>query len=73
MVQRWKKLILSLFWWLPQGDSFVLDMCAAPGSKTSQLLEALHNAAERERSNLSGVAREWPTIPGVPFHACIST
>lgn len=33
----------------------VLDMCAAPGSKTAQLLEALH-AGERLAAGLGGGA-----------------
>lgn len=26
----------------PKADHFVLDMCAAPGSKTTQLMEMMH-------------------------------
>ncbi|KAL8436198.1 hypothetical protein ACSSS7_001928 [Eimeria intestinalis] len=39
------------------------NMCAAPGSKTSQLLEALHKAAERERPREIGEADGWPVLP----------
>ncbi|KAL8273862.1 hypothetical protein Esti_002185 [Eimeria stiedai] len=45
------------------GNSIVLDMCAAPGSKTSQLLEALHEAAERERASEALEADGWPVFP----------
>ncbi|KAL8454251.1 hypothetical protein Emed_000360 [Eimeria media] len=38
-------------------------MCAAPGSKTSQLLEALHKAAERERQEEATESDGWPVFP----------
>ncbi|KAL8425711.1 hypothetical protein Efla_003089 [Eimeria flavescens] len=46
-----------------RGDSLILDMCAAPGSKTSQLLEALHKAAEREGSAQNCGTNGWPILP----------
>ncbi|XP_026192031.1 uncharacterized protein LOC34623416 [Cyclospora cayetanensis] len=54
-----------------RSDSLVLDMCAAPGSKTSQLLEALHRAAEHEKrcrriQEKRGTEMEedgWPALP----------
>lgn len=31
-----------------QADHFVLDMCAAPGSKTTQLIEAMHQSIKAQ-------------------------
>ena len=36
-----------------QPEHFVLDMCASPGSKTAQMLEALHAGAGSRSDNVS--------------------
>ncbi|PFH33172.1 putative tRNA (cytosine(34)-C(5))-methyltransferase [Besnoitia besnoiti] len=49
MRQEVVSMIPALFFDI-KADSRVLDLCAAPGSKTSQLLERMHVAHEKERA-----------------------
>lgn len=78
LLASWRLVVLNeqmvmVFWRAAsQGDSLVLDLCAAPGSKTSQLLEALHQAAERERRCTGSASAEWPALPSMPMFVIVA-
>ncbi|CBZ53080.1 Multisite-specific tRNA m(5)C methyltransferase, related [Neospora caninum Liverpool] len=67
MRQEVVSMIPALFFDI-KADSCVLDLCAAPGSKTSQLLERMHVVHEKERAHARRKRLDQETGPSAPPH-----